>query len=147
MVTYLKVDLESVKQLIERVDVVVVPAAQRPHDLPRILVRISSAKLPLDGFLNQGILSRSFSLVSWGGGFLEGEFLCLTLRQRRVAGKSDNAQVGGLERPAHEGDGSAGGGGRRGSTSSATANRRPQGQPRPGSRRLATERKAGNVDG
>ena len=75
MVTYLKLHLDSVKQLIERVDVVAVPAAQRLHDLPRIFVRIGGADLPLTALLNQGIISRSFSLVGWRGGFLEGEFL------------------------------------------------------------------------
>ena len=65
MVTYLKVDLESVKQLFERVDVVAVPAAQRPHDLPRIFVCIGGADLPLTALLNQGLISRSFSLVGW----------------------------------------------------------------------------------
>ena len=66
MVTYLHLCFYSVKQLLELVDVVAVPMAERLHNFAGVLVSIGDSEpqrtTPL---ANQGILSRSFSLVSW----------------------------------------------------------------------------------
>ena len=64
MVTYLQLRFYSVKQLIELVDVVAVPLAERLHDFTWVLVSVCDSELPRTAPLtNRGILSRSFSLV------------------------------------------------------------------------------------
>ena len=65
MVTYLQLRFYSVKQLIELVDVVVVPLAESLHDLAWVLVGRRGAEPPCTTPpANQGIISRSFSLVN-----------------------------------------------------------------------------------
>ena len=108
MVTYLHLCFHSVKQLIELVDVVVVPLAERLHDLARVLVGIGGSEPPrTTPSANQGIISRSFSLVSWSGWFLVRTLLRQPVRQLGTIARSDNPQVGGLEGPVHRHDGSA----------------------------------------
>ena len=66
MVTYLKLHLDSVEQLIELVDVVAVPLAERLHDLAQIIVGVGGAEpTRTTPPANQGIISRSFNLVGW----------------------------------------------------------------------------------
>ena len=108
MVTYLRLHLHYVKELIELVDIIVGPLTEHPHDLAGILVYIRDLGAPRGALLlSQGILSRSFSLSGWGGGLDKGALLRQSVRQLRTVTRTGDPQVVGLQSPMHSDDGSA----------------------------------------